>query len=37
MYPKVEAVPSGMRDEVLHLRDTAAGRFALRLYAQERA
>jgi glutathione S-transferase len=35
-YPALEEVPAAMRDEVLRLRDTAAGRFGLRLYAQER-
>lgn len=35
-YPAVEAVPATMRDEVLRLRETAAGRFALRLYGQHR-
>jgi glutathione S-transferase len=35
-YPEPGAVPEAMRDEVLRQRDTAAGRFALRLYAQER-
>jgi len=35
-YPPLADVPPAMRDEVLHLRDSAAGRFALRLYAQER-
>jgi glutathione S-transferase len=36
-YPSVDEVPAAMRDEVLHLRATVAGRFALRLYADERA
>jgi glutathione S-transferase len=35
-YPALDAVPAAMREEVLRLRDTVAGRFALRLYAQER-
>ncbi|WP_175848108.1 glutathione S-transferase family protein [Burkholderia arboris] len=35
-YPALDAVPPAMRDEVLRLRDTAAGQFALRLYAEER-
>lgn len=35
-YPAVDAVSAAMRDEVLQLRATAAGRFALRLYADER-
>jgi len=35
-YPALDDVPAAMRDEVLRLRDTDAGRFALRLFAQER-
>ncbi|WP_167760170.1 glutathione S-transferase family protein [Paraburkholderia pallida] len=35
-YPALNDVPAAMRTEVLRLRDTAAGRFALRLYVQER-
>jgi len=35
-YPALDDVPATMRDEVLRLRDTDAGRFALRLFAQER-
>ena len=35
-HPALEAVPAPMREEVLRLRDTGAGRFALRLFAQER-
>ena len=35
-YPALEDVPVAMRDEVLRLRDTDAGRFVLRLFAQER-
>jgi glutathione S-transferase len=35
-YPALEEVPATMRDEVLRLRDTAAGRFALRLYTEQR-
>lgn len=34
--PTLEAVPAAMREEVLRLRDTEAGRFGLRLFAQER-
>ena len=34
--PRLDAVPPRMRDEVLRLRETAAGRFALRLYLNER-
>lgn len=36
-YPALEEVPAAMREEVLRLRDTAAGQFALRLFRQERA
>ena len=36
-YPPLDDVPMAMRSEVLGLRDTRAGQFALRLYAQERA
>jgi glutathione S-transferase len=36
-YPALDIVSETMRDEVLRLRETAAGRFALRLYAQHRA
>jgi glutathione S-transferase len=35
-HPALDAVPAAMRDEVLRLRDTDAGRFALLLFAQER-
>jgi glutathione S-transferase len=35
-YPSLDDVPAEMRDEVLRLRDTAAGRFAMRLYVEER-
>jgi glutathione S-transferase len=35
-YPTLDEVPAAMRDEVLRLRDTDAGQFALRLFAQER-
>jgi len=35
-YPALGAVPATMRAEVLCLRDTAAGRFALGLFLQER-
>lgn len=35
-YPALEVAPASMRDEVQCLRATAAGRFALRLYAEER-
>ena len=35
-YPALDAVPAAMREEALRLRDTDAGRFALRLFSQER-
>lgn len=35
-YPALDEVPAVMREEVLRLRDTDAGRFALRLYLQDR-
>ena len=35
-YPALDDVPDAMRQEALQLRDSAAGRFALRLFAQER-
>lgn len=35
-YPKVQDVPTTMRERIEQLRDTDAGRFALRMYAQER-
>jgi glutathione S-transferase len=36
VQPTIEDIPAAMRDEILRLRDTAAGTFALRLFAQER-
>ncbi len=36
VLPSLNAVPVPMRDEVLRLRATAAGQFALRLFSQER-
>jgi glutathione S-transferase len=36
VLPALDAVPTAMRDEVLRLRTTVAGRFALRLFSQER-
>jgi len=36
-HPALEAVPSAMREEIVRLRDAAAGRFALRVYSQQRA
>jgi glutathione S-transferase len=35
-YPTVDQLPARMRDLVERLRDTRAGRFALRMYARER-
>ena len=35
-YPALDEVPAAMRDEVLSLRESAAGQFASRLFAQER-
>lgn len=35
-YPAIDAAPAAMRDEVVRLRATVAGRFALGLYAHER-
>ena len=37
VHPALDAVPAAMREEVLRLRDTEAGRFALRLFSQERS
>lgn len=34
--PALDAVPAAMREEILRLRDTDAGRFALRMFSQER-
>ena len=36
VLPALEAVPVPMREEVLRLRNTVAGRFGLRLFSQER-
>lgn len=36
VQPALDEVPAEMREEVVRLRDTEAGRFALRLFAQER-
>ena len=36
VQPALDEVPAGMREEVVRLRDTEAGRFVLRLFAQER-
>lgn len=35
-YPALEAMPASTREAVLRMRDTGAGRFALRLFSQER-
>ena len=35
-HPTLEDVPASFREEVLRLRDTVAGRFALRLFEEER-
>jgi len=35
-YPTLDVVPVGMREEALRLRDTDAGRFALRLFSEQR-
>ena len=37
VHPAVEELPPAMREEVLRTRDTDAGRFALRMFSQERA
>jgi glutathione S-transferase len=37
VMPTLEAVPAPMRAEIERFRETVAGQFALRLYAQERA
>jgi glutathione S-transferase len=36
VHPALDAVPAAMREEALRLRDTDAGRFALRMFSQER-
>ena len=36
VHPTLEEAPSQLREEVVRLRDTVAGRFALRLFAEER-
>ena len=36
VHPALDAVPATMREEVIRLRDTDAGRFALRMFSQER-
>ncbi len=37
VHPAIEELPAAMREEVLRTRDTDAGRFALRMFSQERA
>ncbi|MGH8178824.1 MAG: glutathione S-transferase family protein [Steroidobacter sp.] len=37
VYPALDTVPAAMREEALRLRETDAGRFALRMFSQERA
>lgn len=37
IQPSLDAVPQAMRAEIMRMRDTAAGRFALRLFAEKRA
>jgi glutathione S-transferase len=36
VLPTLDAVPAALRAEILHLRETRAGRFGLRLYREER-
>ena len=36
VQPALDAVPVAMREDILRLRDTNAGRFALRLFSQQR-
>ncbi len=36
VQPALDDVPAAMREEILRLRETDAGRFALRIFAQER-
>ena len=36
IQPMLDTVPQVMREEILRMRDTVAGRFALRLFAEER-
>ena len=37
VHPALDAVPEAMREEVLRLRNTDAGKFALRLFVEERS
>jgi glutathione S-transferase len=36
VHPALSDVPAALREEILRLRETEAGRFALRLFSQER-
>lgn len=36
VQPALDAVPAAMREEIVRLRETDAGRFALRMFSQER-
>ena len=36
VQPTLDDVPATMREEILHLRETDAGRFALRMFSEER-
>jgi glutathione S-transferase len=36
VHPALDDVPAAMHEEILRLRETEAGRFALRLFSQER-
>ena len=36
VQPALDDVPAAMRDEILRFRETDAGRFALRMFTQER-
>jgi glutathione S-transferase len=36
VQPALDVVPAATREEILRMRDTAAGQFALRLFSDER-
>lgn len=36
VQPALDAVPTDMRDEILRMRETTAGQFALRLFSTQR-
>ena len=36
VQPALDGVPAAMRDEILRFRETDAGRFALRMFSQQR-